>query len=236
MRQRRIDVAVSAGDIAPDFTLPALSRHDSEHRLSDYRGKIVVLAFWSPACSTCRRYTSYFEGLAEVYRSRGVEFLAIASQFWDTRERINAIFHRRPPRFPILLDSQGMVARRFGVEVIPTVYLLDRQGVVQYWGAIDDWDPVEKTTDINYLQEALDALLLGQELPFSYIPPTGREIALAPAAEEPVLPVTHPVPAARPVGLPVESGAAASQSGNGSDRQPAPVEVGRVDELQPATL
>lgn len=178
-------MALSVGQPAPDFTLPALSRRDDQYRLSSYRGKIVVIAFWSPTCSTCRRYIPYLDGFAEIYRSRGVQLLAITSHLWDTPEKVEAIFRRRRPRFPILRDADGTVARQFGTEITPTVYVVDEQGVLRYWGAIDDRDPANGWSDVNYLQEAVEALLLGEEVAVPHVPPSGRQLVLASRREQP---------------------------------------------------
>lgn len=172
-------MAVTLGQPLPDFELPSLQEPDRRYRLSDHRGHIVVLVFWAATCGMCRRYNRYLEGFADTYRAQGVRFLAIDSHLWDTPERLNFILGRRSPRFPILLDQDGAVARHFGVEVTPTVYVADRDGILRYWGAIDDMTHEKHWPDVNHLEEAVDALLLGQEVADPFNPPAGCELELA---------------------------------------------------------
>lgn len=172
-------MAVALGQPLPDFELPALQDPGRRYRLNDYRGGIVVVLFWAATCPMCRRYNPYLEGFADSYRSRGVRLLAVDSHLWDTPERLRFTLGKRYPRFPILLDRDGAVARQFGAEVTPTVYVADREGLLRYWGAIDDMSFEKYWPDVNYLAEAVDALLLEQEVADPYNPPVGCELELA---------------------------------------------------------
>lgn len=172
-------MAVALERPVPDFELPSLAEPERRYRLSDFRGQIVVVLFWAATCPMCRRYNRYLEGFAESYHSRGVKLLAIDSHRWDTPERIDFVLGKRYPRFPLLHDADGSVARLFGVDVTPTVYVLDREGVLRYWGAIDDMSFEKYWPDVNYLEEAVDALILGQEVSDPYNPPVGCDLELA---------------------------------------------------------
>ncbi|MCZ7567352.1 MAG: redoxin domain-containing protein [Ardenticatenaceae bacterium] len=172
-------MAVALGQPLPDFELPSLQEPERRFRLIDERGKIVVVLFWAATCPMVRRYNRYLEGFADSYRSQGVRPLAVDSHLWDTPERLRFTLGRRLPRFPILIDRDGAVARQFGVEVTPTVYVADRDGVLRYWGAIDDMSLEKHWPDVNYLEKAVDALLLEQEVADPSDPPVGCELELA---------------------------------------------------------
>jgi peroxiredoxin len=175
-------MAVTVGQPVRDWELPALRDPSLLHRLSDYRGSVVVLLFWAATCPMCRRYNRYLDGFAATYRSRGAVLLGISSSAWDTPDRIRLALRNQMPQFPVLRDADGAVARAFGVAVTPTVYVLDREGVLRYWGALDDRTVERLWPTTNYLEEAVDRLLLERDMPDPHNPPVGTELRLPAAA------------------------------------------------------
>nr|WP_290666949.1 redoxin domain-containing protein [Ardenticatena sp.] len=167
-------MAVGVNQPAPDFELQDLQ--GKVYRLSDYKGKIVVLIFWAATCDVSRRYVPYLNGFADTYWARGVVTLGIDSHAFDTEERLNLVLRKRPLTFPLLLDRDGKVAETFGVTITPTAIVLDGEGVVRYWGAIDDRSEDKPAPNTLYLENAVDALLLGDEVPDPQNEPWGCEI------------------------------------------------------------
>lgn len=155
-------MAITVGQQVPDFTLHDLD--GKPYSLSQYKGRIVVLLFWAATCDVTQRYTAYLNSFYETYKPRGVVVLGIDSHAWDTPERIRWVLEERQIEFPLLRDADGKVADLFGVTVTPTVCVIDREGVLRYWGAIDDRTHDKPWPDIIYLENAVDALLLGQEV------------------------------------------------------------------------
>ncbi|WP_298294000.1 TlpA disulfide reductase family protein [Thiomonas sp.] len=111
---------------APDFSLQDVS--GKTHRLSDYRGKVVLVNFWATWCPPCRQEMPSIEKLYLAMKGRPFEVLAL-----DQGETLNNVFAymgqlNPSPTFPVLLDQHSEAAHAFGVVGIPTTYLLDKQG------------------------------------------------------------------------------------------------------------
>lgn len=115
---------------APGFTLPDM---DGEmHSLNDFRGKVVMLNFWATWCPPCRREMPSMQRLYEKYRERGLAVVAV-NQFEDP----DLVFEftgrlSLEPTFPILFDRESRVSEQYGVKGLPTTYLLDKTGKIQF--------------------------------------------------------------------------------------------------------
>jgi peroxiredoxin len=120
--------AVAADRDAPDFVLPAAN--GSNVRLSEHRGDVVLLLFWSSHCSTCAAQLSALDALDGTYQSAGLTTLAVSVDDEPARALAYAQGHRT--RFPLLLDRSKQVGRAFGVVQLPTLVLIDRSGTVRY--------------------------------------------------------------------------------------------------------
>lgn len=121
---------VSPPLVAPGFTLPDM---DGEmHSLNDFRGKVVMLNFWATWCPPCRREMPSMQRLYEKYRERGLAVVAV-NQFEDP----DLVFEftgrlSLEPTFTILFDRESRVSEQYGVKGLPTTYLLDKTGKIQY--------------------------------------------------------------------------------------------------------
>jgi len=125
-----------ADQVIDDFQLPDF--RGKPHRLADYEGSIVVVAFLGTECPLARLYAPRLSDLEEKFSSRGVAFLAIDSNRQDSMEEI-AHFHRTYGLpFPLLRDAANRVADQFQAERTPEVFVLDRERVVRYRGRIDN--------------------------------------------------------------------------------------------------
>ncbi len=115
---------------APGFTLPDM---DGEmHSLDDFRGKVVMLNFWATWCPPCRREMPSMQRLYEKYREQGLTVVAV-NQFEDP----DLVFEftgrlSLEPTFPILFDRESRVSERYRVKGLPTTYLLDKAGRIQF--------------------------------------------------------------------------------------------------------
>lgn len=171
-------MALFIGQDVDDFELQDIDGHS--YRLSDYRGKkIVVLVTWSVSCTVSQMYVPYLNGFYRAYRSRGVEVWAIISHVWDTEERIRWALEEKSLQFPLLYDKDGEVARLLDATVTPTVYVIDRDGALRYMGAIDDRTRQQRSPNVMYVEEAVDALLLGSDVQDPQNEPWGCELELA---------------------------------------------------------
>ena len=129
--------AVTENSIAPDFTLP--DRSGIIHRLSDYKGRVVIINFWSTWCIPCRKEMPALERAWQRLKPSGAILLAIAMQ--DELESIEHFLKNSPVSFPVLLDSDGEIAKQWRVIGIPVTYILDTTGRIVYRATgIREWD------------------------------------------------------------------------------------------------
>jgi peroxiredoxin/Cu/Ag efflux protein CusF len=121
---------------APDFTLPTLS--GAPVRLSDLRGKVVLLNFWVTWCGSCRAEMPTIDALYRRYKNRGLEVLAVNLDA-ATTSKVQALVGELGMTFRVGLDPSSSIARTYRVAGLPTTYLIDRAGnvVVQEIGARD---------------------------------------------------------------------------------------------------
>jgi peroxiredoxin len=144
--------------LAPEFTLPDLEGRI--HMLRDYRGRIVIVNFWSAECPHSQRVDNSFHAYRAEWGEATV-ILSIASNSNESQQMISRIAHSR--KLPLVLwDADHSVADRYGALATPHVYLIDRQGVLRYRGAVDDVSFRQREPSRHYLKEAVDALLSGR--------------------------------------------------------------------------
>jgi peroxiredoxin/Cu/Ag efflux protein CusF len=137
---------------APDFTLPTLS--GAPIRLSDLRGKVVLLNFWVTWCGSCRAEMPTLDALYQQYKDRGLEVLAVNLDA-TTTSKVQAFVGELGVTFRIGLDPSSSIARTYRVAGLPTTYLIDRAGnvVVQEVGARDWLDAVSRLAIEGLLQQ-----------------------------------------------------------------------------------
>ena len=127
------DLPLEVDQPAPDFFLRTLNGRSV--RLSDYRGKTVVLNFWASWCPPCRREMPDFQTLWEERGPSGPDDLVILAVNLlpeDTIAAAEGFVDEFALTFPILLDtSRGEVARRYGVQALPATFFIDRDGIVR---------------------------------------------------------------------------------------------------------
>ncbi|WP_078413640.1 thiol-disulfide oxidoreductase ResA [Priestia abyssalis] len=117
---------VAVGDTAPDFVLSDLE--GNAHRLSDYRGKGVFLNFWGTWCKPCEREMPAMERQYQVYKDQGVEILAVNVD--ETNIAVTKFAERYQLTFPIMIDKGSQVLNAYGVDPLPTTFLIDKEGKV----------------------------------------------------------------------------------------------------------
>ena len=127
------DLPLEVDQPAPDFFLRTLNGRSV--RLSDYRGKTVVLNFWASWCPPCRREMPDFQTLWEERGPSGPDDLVILAVNLlpeDTIAAAEGFVDEFGLTFPILLDtSRGEVSRRYGVQALPATFFIDRDGIVR---------------------------------------------------------------------------------------------------------
>jgi peroxiredoxin len=133
-KSRRVGLAI--GNLAPDFVLPSLL--GKEVCLSDLKGKKVILNFWSTWCKPCVEEMPDMQAFYEKYKAAGIEILAISIN----RERDSTVEHFARwlnLTFPVLLDRDKVVARRYRIFSLPTSFLINKEGIIEkkWYGKMD---------------------------------------------------------------------------------------------------
>jgi len=113
---------------APEFSLRG--EDGRTYRLADYRGRVVVLNFWATWCPPCRYEMPSMERAHQKTRREGIAVLAV--NVGETADQIFEFTGRYPATFPLLLDRDGAVSRRYPVIGLPTTFVIDPRGIVTH--------------------------------------------------------------------------------------------------------
>lgn len=155
---------------------------DQQHAAADYRDrKALVIIFSCNHCPYVRAWEDRMIAIQHDYASRSVQLLAInandAKKYPDdSLPKMQQRAEEKGFPFPYLFDETQEVARAYGAERTPEVFLFDEQGVLRYHGAIDDNFEQPEAVQQPYLRAALDAILAGQQPPIASTPPVGCTI------------------------------------------------------------
>ena len=140
------------GSEAPDFTVYDLE--GNPHKLSDFRGKPVLLNFWASWCGPCQMEMPDFQ---KFYESHGQQVNFVIVNLTDgqqeTVETASAFIEEQSYTFPVYYDTDMDAAAKYGVNAVPVSYFIDSEGYFVAWaqGALTS----------EMLQQGMD-LLLGE--------------------------------------------------------------------------
>jgi len=143
--------------LAPDFSLPDFS--GQTHRLSDYRGRIVIINFWSAECPHAERADREMLAYLKEWRER-VVLLTVAANANESVEMIAAAAWTR--NLPLVLRGGSQVLDTYAAQTTPHLFVVDVDGILRYQGAFDDVTFRQRTSTRFYLKEAVETLLAGQ--------------------------------------------------------------------------
>jgi thiol-disulfide isomerase/thioredoxin len=113
---------------APDFQLERLS--GGTIKLSDLKGKVVLLNFWATYCGPCQEEMPHLTKIYERYRNRGLEILAITTDERSDRSKVASFVDKFGLTFPVLYDDG--TAKAYNVNGMPTTVYIDAQGRTRY--------------------------------------------------------------------------------------------------------
>lgn len=137
---------------APDFSLPGVT--DEEIKLSDYKGKIILLNFWATFCVPCRLEMPSLQALSEKYHNDNVEIIAISVDH-GREKSVKKWIAKNNLDFPIALEGQD-AGKVYEVSALPVTFIIGKQG--QLIGRIlgeREWNSEETT-------QLIDSLLLSE--------------------------------------------------------------------------
>jgi peroxiredoxin len=154
----------NVGDPAPNFAdLDGVD--DKKHSLDEFKdAKAVAVVFTCNKCPVAVAYEDRLIAFQKDYADKGVQVVAINVNKAEA-DKMPAMKTRAQEKgfeFPYLYDPSQKVARDFGAEVTPHVFLLDGKCQLAYVGPVDD-NPDESQAKKAYLRDATDAVLAGKE-------------------------------------------------------------------------
>ena len=180
-------LAAEIGKPAPDFS--ATDINGKTVKLSDYKGKIVVLESYNSDCPFCNNQykTGATQDLQMDLAAKGIVWLIVNSV------NPNNASHRTPDQARQEIadkkiiatawidDSSGAVGHLYDMKTTPDMYVIDKNGVLVYQGAIDDKpDPQhDPRTAHNYVRETVNSLLAGKSVEVSQTKPYGCSVKYA---------------------------------------------------------
>ena len=105
------DGAPASSGSAPEFSLPALD--GSTVHLSDFKGKVVLIDFWSTTCDPCLAEMPHLVDLYNANKDKGLVVLAVSLDGPETRAQVSTIVHDKGMVFPVLLDEETSVVAQY---------------------------------------------------------------------------------------------------------------------------
>jgi len=143
---------------APGFSLPDLS--GQTHRLSDYRGRIVIVNFWSAECPFAERVDRELVGYLREWGER-VALLTIAANANESQAQVAEAARQRGLE-PVFLGSKSEVPDAYEAQTTPHLFVVDADGILRYRGAFDDVTFRQRAATRSYLKDAVEALSAGR--------------------------------------------------------------------------
>ena len=114
---------------APEFSLPAIANAEGVISLASYKGAVTYLDFWASWCGPCRLSLPALDEIYQELAPMGLKVTAISvdvveEDAWD-------FLARYPVTYPVAIDTEGSVPKAYGVNGMPSGYLIDREGRVR---------------------------------------------------------------------------------------------------------
>lgn len=181
-------IAAKVGESAPDFSVA--DSNGKMHKLSDYKGKFVVLEWHNQGCPYVKKHyaSGNMQKLQKEWTAKGVVWLSIISsapgkQGYVSAQEGNAYLKQvNAAPTAVLLDPSGDVGRLYSAKTTPHMFVIDPKGTVVYNGAIDD-KPTADANDLNgatnYVTAALSEVTSGKPVTTPATKPYGCSVKYA---------------------------------------------------------
>ena len=174
--QAQSTAVAAVGQAAPAFS--ALDTAGKSHKLSDFKGKLVVLEWTNPGCPFVRKHYSgdsagNMQSLQKEFTGKGVVWLAINSTETGSTDYLvppklaGWMAEKQARPTATLMDESGQIGQLYGAKTTPHMYIVNPQGLLVYAGAIDSIasariDDIKTAT--NYVRQGLNEALGGKGL------------------------------------------------------------------------
>ncbi len=168
------------GSYAPDFELPGID--NQVHHLSRYLEKFRAVGVIA-MCNHCPYVNLYLERLKNIqaeFAPQGFTLMGMngsaTQQITENLDQMKAFAQSHQLNFPYLLDSTQDVTRSFGASKTPMAFLVDKNGIVQYKGQIDNHPQEPSSLGEDYFRDAIAALFKGQAINLPETEPAGTSL------------------------------------------------------------
>jgi peroxiredoxin len=138
------------GKPAPDLVARGISGENV--RISEHRGEVVVVSFWSGSCNTCRNQLEALDRIAKTYKSAGL--VVIGVNLDENLARAEKFARAQDVQFPLLVSAPRNTGRDYGVDRLPMVVFVDRAGVLRV--AHSEFKSRDEETYVRELRTLLD--------------------------------------------------------------------------------
>jgi peroxiredoxin len=115
------------GKPAPDLVARGLTGQNV--RVSEHRGEVVVVSFWSGSCNTCRAQLTALDRIAKTYASAGLTVIGVNLD--DNVTRAEKFARAQDLQFPLLISTPENTGRDYRVDRLPMMVFVDREGVLR---------------------------------------------------------------------------------------------------------
>jgi peroxiredoxin len=173
-------LAATAGQSAPDFS--ATDTQGKTVKLSDFKGKYIVLEWTNPGCPFVRNHynTKNMQTLQKGWGERGVVWLSIDSTNGSRSAKLGEWMRKQgAAQSDILLDGESETARLYQAKTTPHMFVINPEGTIVYAGAIDDRSstrPEDPAAAHNYVQAALSQATDGKPVSTPNTTPYGCSV------------------------------------------------------------
>ncbi|MFC2049669.1 redoxin domain-containing protein [Chloroflexota bacterium] len=144
-----IPVGYQVGNRAPDFTLQDIN--ENEWKLSDFKGKIVMVNFWATWCEPCKEEMPFFQEIV-VSEDWSEDLKIFAINYIEPEGAVRSLITGEEYTFTVLLDSTGEVAEEYGYipndTAIPRTFFIDADGIIKEVKLGDSFDSIDEIEDI----------------------------------------------------------------------------------------
>lgn len=121
--------AQNVNDLASDFTLKDFN--GKNYRLSNYKGKVILLNFMTTWCPECKSSIPYLKSIHTKFNQAGLIVLNISVM--QNEEKVAAFSKKYDLPYPTLMDTEGKVSKNYGVVGVPVKVLIDRESRIVCW-------------------------------------------------------------------------------------------------------
>ena len=136
---------ISFAEKASNFELR--DQYDTNHTLTEYKGKVILLNFWINYCQPCQEKLPIIENLYKEYGENKKDIIILGINKEKTN-KVKKFLKKNNYSFPTLIDKDSQVVEKYSVKFVPTSFIIDRNG-----------DIVEQITEnltIDQIKEKID--------------------------------------------------------------------------------